>query len=156
MGVFMGRSSFNVWYGDEYLRGNDEQEIEQALEVAAGQAEEDDYRTSAVIKFNEGAEPPDSDSFWNRGTLFVYDPATDNLYLDYAAEYHVAILQQIMVEKEIGNNPDVRFDFNDDYIFGAIRDTGEIIFYTGQPSKQDRVREIIEGMSKEAAGNELV
>jgi len=78
------------------------------------------------------------------------------LYLDYAAEYHVAILQQIMVEKEIGNNPDVRFDFNDDYIFGAIRDTGEIIFYTGQPSKQDRVREIIEGMSKEAAGNELV
>ncbi len=157
MGIFMPPWTFNVWEGEQYLRGNDEQEIEQALEVAAGQAEEDDYKTSAIIKWNEEAKNDEPDAnFWNRGTLFVYDPATDNLYLDYAAEYHVNILQQILSEQNIGNDPDRRFDFNEDYVFGVIRDDGQIIFYTGQPNQQDRVRAMIEGMAREGAAPELV
>jgi len=81
-----------------------------------------------------------------RGILFVYDAKTDNLYLDHAAEYHINILSQI-VENLESDDPDDRFDFNSEFVFGAIRNSGTIEFFgdtAEQLPNQARAKQLIE------------
>jgi len=88
--------------------------------------------------------------------LFVYDPKSDTLYLDYTADYHVRILERIMEKEKM--SPHDRFIYNTDFIFGAVRSDGLVTFYTGldNPEAQKRINELLESTQKEGAVPELV